>query len=169
MSKRGFTLIELLVVISIISLLSSIVLASLNNVRSKARDAKRLGDLRAMNTALQLYASDHNGSYPCTGPCNSATWKCSDCNNSGGYLDAAFFTTNFVTPGYMSIWPTDPTPTASRPNGGVAGYLYLSDGTNYKILVYLTVENPSMASSLADPHPYSNSWSYYTPGTAAGW
>jgi prepilin-type N-terminal cleavage/methylation domain-containing protein len=38
-SKKGFTLIELLVVISIISLLSSIVLASLNAARTKARIA----------------------------------------------------------------------------------------------------------------------------------
>ena len=37
MHKRGFTLIELLVVISIISLLSSIVLASFANVQQKAR------------------------------------------------------------------------------------------------------------------------------------
>jgi len=38
-SKKGFTLIELLVVISIISLLSSIVMASLNESREKARIA----------------------------------------------------------------------------------------------------------------------------------
>ncbi len=35
--KRGFTLIELLVVISIVSLLSSVVLSSLNTAREKAR------------------------------------------------------------------------------------------------------------------------------------
>jgi prepilin-type N-terminal cleavage/methylation domain-containing protein len=38
-SKRGFTLIELLVVISIISLLSSVVMSSLNSARDKARIA----------------------------------------------------------------------------------------------------------------------------------
>jgi prepilin-type N-terminal cleavage/methylation domain-containing protein len=41
-NKKGFTLIELLVVISIISLLSSIVIASLNEARDKARIAKAL-------------------------------------------------------------------------------------------------------------------------------
>ncbi len=39
MRRNGFTLIELLVVISIISLLSSVVLSSLNTARDKARIA----------------------------------------------------------------------------------------------------------------------------------
>jgi len=38
--KKGFTLIELLVVISVISLLSSVILASLRSARDKARTAK---------------------------------------------------------------------------------------------------------------------------------
>lgn len=62
-SKRGFTLIELLVVISIISLISSVVLASLNTARAKARDAEILSDIKTLATALELYYDDH-GEYP---------------------------------------------------------------------------------------------------------
>ena len=61
--KRGFTLIELIVVIGIISLLSSIVLASLGNARAKARDARRLVDMHSIRTALELYRSKY-GVYP---------------------------------------------------------------------------------------------------------
>ena len=60
---RGFTLIELLVVIAIIGMLSSVVLASLNTARAKARDARRVSDLKQMQLALELYY-DSNGSYP---------------------------------------------------------------------------------------------------------
>lgn len=59
----GFTLIELLVVIAIISLLSSVVLASLNSTRKKARDARRLSDMKQIQTALALYY-DVNNNYP---------------------------------------------------------------------------------------------------------
>ena len=60
---RGFTLIELLVVIAIIGILSSVVLASLNDARTKSRDAKRIADLKQVQLALELYF-DANGSYP---------------------------------------------------------------------------------------------------------
>lgn len=74
--NKGFTLIELLVVISIISLLSTVVLASLGNARAKARDAQRKLIVKQLQTALELYRNDKGGLYPLSGaavggPCNA--------------------------------------------------------------------------------------------------
>jgi len=64
--QKGFTLIELLVVISIIGVLSTIAMTSLNGAKAKARDAKRLSDITQIKTALDIYYADH-GHYPSTG------------------------------------------------------------------------------------------------------
>jgi prepilin-type N-terminal cleavage/methylation domain-containing protein len=61
--NRGFTLIEILVVVSIISLLSSIFTTSASAAREKARDAKRVQELRQIDNAVNLYISD-NGHAP---------------------------------------------------------------------------------------------------------
>ncbi|MDO8572467.1 MAG: type II secretion system protein [bacterium] len=63
--KGGFTLIELLVVISIIGILASIVLASMNQARAKARDAYILSTAKEFQKAFELYAdNDPNNFYP---------------------------------------------------------------------------------------------------------
>jgi len=56
--KIGFTLIELLVVISIIGMLSSIVLASLNSARDKAKVAKAKAELQTIYQGILLLDSD---------------------------------------------------------------------------------------------------------------
>lgn len=58
--NKGFTLIELLVVISVIGLLSTLALISLDNSRKKARDAKRLGDIYQIQQALALYYAQYD-------------------------------------------------------------------------------------------------------------
>lgn len=60
--NRGFTLIELLVVIAIIGVLSSVVLASLNTARTRAKDAAVKTGVRQFVTLLQLEYTD-TGSY----------------------------------------------------------------------------------------------------------
>lgn len=64
-SFRGFTLIELLVVIAIIGLLGTVVMGPLNTARNKAKDAKKIADLKSIQTALIVYG-ESIGQFPAT-------------------------------------------------------------------------------------------------------
>lgn len=78
--QKAFTLIELLVVMSIISLLASAGFSTYNTARKKSRDAHRIEEIKAVQTALELYYGK-NGSYPTTLPIggfvvsNFPTWN----------------------------------------------------------------------------------------------
>lgn len=60
---RGFTLIELLTTVTIIGLLSTIGTVSYGFIRMKARDAKRVADIRTIRNAIEIYF-EQNSSYP---------------------------------------------------------------------------------------------------------
>ena len=62
-NKQGFTLIELLVVIAIIGLLSTLSILALNTARARARDVKRVADVKQIQTALEMYYNEF-GQYP---------------------------------------------------------------------------------------------------------
>ena len=128
---RGFTLIELLVVIAIIGLLSTIVITSVSTVRKRARDARRIADMRTISTALFSFYLDHDSKYPRvlapTSDCTSqglfplcyrelvvsSGWDESDtdlCDNTSLGLctpDGKFFLDALV-PQYLSEVPVDP-------------------------------------------------------------
>lgn len=87
--QRGFTLIEVMVVVVILSILAAIVVPRIMDRPDTARVTKAQADIRALESALNLYKLD-NHSYPSTDqgldalvqrPEGVTTWK------EGGYMD----------------------------------------------------------------------------------
>jgi len=65
--RSAFTLIELLTVIAIIGILAAILIPTVGRVRSKARTAQCVSNLRQIGMAALLYADDHKGLLPVHG------------------------------------------------------------------------------------------------------
>ena len=123
-TKKGFTLIELLVVIAIIGLLATLSVVALNNARLKSRDAKRVSDIKQIQTALELYFVDANA-YPYSAAAvvlGGANGKvlCSTATAGVGFRADA---TGCLTT-YMGQVPAAPTP----PTNGAYTYTSLTAG-----------------------------------------
>lgn len=114
-NKKAFTLIELLVVIAIIGLLSTISIIALNKARAKARDARRVADIKNIQTAMEMYYNVH-GYYP---QYLSVTHCSVDNNNALGVLK---------TEGFMSEVPHDPKYVA---NSLCYNYIGLGEASDY--------------------------------------
>jgi len=127
-NKRGFTLIELLVVIAIIGLLSTLAVVSLNNARGKARDARRISDVKVIQTALEFYKSENNDLLP---EPNQITWA--------NYANASDKPLALYLPAGMPIDPS---------NGVDYAYTFCIDGSKTNYVVAATLENVPPAAGL---------------------
>lgn len=158
--KYGFTLLEMLVVIFVIIMVAVGILISISDTRAKARDTRRRADLRQVATALALYFNE-NSAYPFTGLNRVWLGTCSGYESKG--QSGADGWVPDLAPTYMPALPVDPKPI--EPYGC---YLYTSNGVDYKLLAYATVESRVLSSdemySAGRPHTYSIN----TPG-AADW
>lgn len=176
-SEGGFTLIELMVAIVIVSILATIGLVTYSSAQRSARINKRMQDLQAISTALELYKTA-TGSYP-----NNIYTGTVTCANSiaAGALGA-------LVPAYMPILPTDPL-------GGTNCYMYSSDAaassTQYKIRTNVTTSGemtaadynlqPGMIDPARDVNAYTNdcnittgtstvsAWAIYSGSAACGY
>ena len=132
-NQKGFTLIELMVVIAIIGLLSSIVLASLSEARSRARDSKRVSEIRSVEKALQLYALSNNGAVPL-----SAFTDISQVPTVGGVI---YCSNSAITTNNNNLYDTliSAKALSSKPSNDALSskgycYVYITDGTLVSVL-----------------------------------
>lgn len=167
-THRGFTLIELLVVVAIIGILSSVALSALTLARAKGRDAVRLQNLREIRTALETYRTTY-GTYPLSktlidvewrSQCTGLTTEVGDASGSDGWIPN-------LAPAFMQVLPSDP-----KPGGGTTGqcYMYMSDGRNFMVVAYGTVETFTAGRNPAPwpAFPTEPSFAFYTDG-AKNW
>ena len=135
-----------MVVISIIGILSAVLYANFGDSSAASRDAQRQGDLRTLQTAIELY-KNRNGVYPAG--CNaSGTWS--------GQIGTAYacgsgsniYIVN-IAPEYIPTLPKDP-----KLNGSNSGYVYTvnTEGTVYKLMAKNTVESEVVDYS----HPFKS-------------
>lgn len=146
--RVGFSLIELLVVISIIGIIATFAYVSFGEARAQSRDDIRKSDVRQLQLAIELYRAQ-NGEYPDAGCSASAgDWVASsdfspvpadiDIDNCTNYIDG-------LVPDYIGELPTE---VSANPQN--KGYVYRSDGTDYKIMTYHSVESKTIITTDTD-------------------
>jgi general secretion pathway protein G len=117
--QRGFTLIEIMVVVVILAVLGALVVPKILENVDKARVTRAQADIRAIQTALDLYRLD-NFKYPTTEQGLQALVT--------QPVDPSI--TNYRSGGYLPTMPKDPW---NNP------YVYVSpgtDGRDYDIISY---------------------------------
>jgi prepilin-type N-terminal cleavage/methylation domain-containing protein len=66
--SHGFTLIELMIVIAIIAILAGILIPNFLHARAQSQTASCEGNERQIAAAIEIYAVDHGGQIPASGP-----------------------------------------------------------------------------------------------------
>ena len=140
----GFTLIELLVVISIISVLSTIVLSSLNSARTKARNTQVQQEVGSWMNAINLYKND-TGNYPLHGTVWDTYAVCLGGNyivcNDNSYPGMTNADNNLFKSQVSKYINTNNNPNRKPLNGGFVSFYEAGyNGGDYYVLLYYYLE-----------------------------
>ena len=135
--RHGFTLIELVVVVVIIAIIAAIAIPKMSRGSAGAADSATSQDLSTLRSALELYQTEHGGTYPsATSAATLALQLTTYTDNSGG-TSATKDATHIYGP-YLKAVPSLPvgtnkgasTFTITGPAGtGTFGWYY--DGTTF--------------------------------------
>jgi prepilin-type N-terminal cleavage/methylation domain-containing protein len=124
-TKSAFTIVELMVAITVIAIITSISVVSLQSVRQRAADTARLSGIRDLQLAVEGYKSI-NGKYP-------------DKGTGKTYIQG-------IEPSFITKLPQD------KPQTNSSGYSYVTsaDNKSYCIAVLNTVNQPDKMKDFVD-------------------
>lgn len=80
--KRGFSLIELVIVVVIIGIIGAIAIPRMSRGTAGASESALKGDLAVLRNAIDLYAAEHNGSFPAFATANNQLTKLTKADGS---------------------------------------------------------------------------------------
>ena len=148
--KSAFTLIELLVVIAIIGLLATLSVVALGSARAKARDSRRVADVKQVQTALELFFND-KGRYPTASEFN---------------YGSLYSTTTLGSTTYMMQIPAAANPPDGPCSTSTNSFVYTpsADGTTYKISFCVGGKTGTLSSGQACATPGGMANSDCLPG-----
>jgi len=134
-NRNGFTLIELVVVVVIIAIIAAIAIPKMSRGSAGAGDSAVSQDLSTMRAALELYQTEHGGTYPSNSTAATFVNQMTEYTDANGNAVAIKDTTHIYGP-YIKAFPSLPvgtnkglnTVTVIGPAGtGQFGWYY--DGT----------------------------------------
>jgi type II secretory pathway pseudopilin PulG len=211
--SNGFAIMYIVigVAVSILLITTGVVLANSPAKQAQSLDNQRQLDLTVIQHALDEYAGNHNGQYPTTAispdfaQFDNHQPQCFECGladyQQNGVTDVPFTKDNWipdlVDQGYLPTLPLDPQTGLAhaglcQASGWPRGYIYFSNGQDYKLLAYCTptsdlnvsagpvspycvsadqhllpnpVGHPQLA-TMADPKQPSFHYAIYSPGWA---
>ena len=114
----GFSLIELVIVVVIIAIIGAIAIPRMSRGAAGAADAALVGDLAVLRNAVDLYATEHGGTYPALATFEQQLTQFSDANGS---TSATKTTTHIYGPYLRKLPPL--------PVGAHKGSSVVVDGT----------------------------------------
>ncbi len=136
-NQKGFTAVELLAPIGIIGILATVTTVSVSSIRAKGRDTKRVTDVKAIQSNLEIFA-ETNGGYPTTATKSviEGLWMCNGDKAAAFKADADCVAANRIFRA-----PKNPAP-------GGATYKYLGEATAQTYKVYFKLEGDSASFKL---------------------
>ena len=144
-NKKGFSLIELVIVVVIIAIIGAIAIPRLSRGSAGAADSSLVGNLRVLRSAIDLYASEHGGTFPAAGTIAAQLTQYTD--DAGA--TSATKTGNYIYGPYLRSIPALPVG-AKKGQSGIAaatgasvGWIY--DATNGTIKANTTDTTPTEA------------------------